>query len=150
MTEDTHNTDLFHNVSTLQMALRTILSQVREAPEAMINSISTTITATIKAAPMRLNSNKATIKDISNSNHQEDEAHLLHKIHLVAVIHHSSRSNMETTHHEEHREDMPREAEIQEVKDQGEDDHRIPMHKGHSKEELHQGVTAAEVMVHRP
>lgn len=116
----------------------------------MIHSTSKTSTATTKAAAMRPNSNKATIKDISNSNHQEDEAHLLHKVHLVVVIHHSSRPNMEITHHEEHREDMPREAEIQGLKDQGEDDHRMLTHKDRIKEDLHQGATAAEAMVRRP
>lgn len=132
------------------MALRTILSKTREALEAMINSTSKTITATTKAAAMCLSSNKATIKDISNSNHQEDEAHLLHKVHLVVVIHHSSRPNMEITHHEEYPEDMRREAEIQGFKGQGEDDHRMFTLKDRSKEELHQGPTAAEVMVRRP
>lgn len=132
------------------MALRTIPSKAREALKAMINSTSKTITATTKAAAMRPNSNKATIKDISNSNHQEDKAHLLHKAHLVVVIHHSSRPNMEITHHEEHREDMPREAEIQGLKGQGEYNDRMLTHRGRSKEELHQGWTAAEVMVRRP
>ena len=69
---DSHNADLFHNDSTPRKAPRTIINQVGEALVATNSNTNKTITDTTKVEAMRLSSNKATIKDISNSNRRED------------------------------------------------------------------------------